>query len=120
MISDIPSSAALNPLEYKYCSSLEKAVPAFASNAELESTILSLLAIALLGNLTLAAHFSSSVNVFHIAVGTKLQVPYRVIYEINDGRLIVTVITIGHRREIYEQITTSPYDAVKISSPETQ
>jgi mRNA interferase RelE/StbE len=27
---------------------------------------------------------------------------YRAIYEINDGRLIVTVITIGHRREVYE------------------
>lgn len=27
---------------------------------------------------------------------------YRVIYEINDGRLIVTVIAIGHRREVYE------------------
>jgi mRNA interferase RelE/StbE len=27
---------------------------------------------------------------------------YRVIYEINDGHLIVTVITIGHRREVYE------------------
>ena len=27
---------------------------------------------------------------------------YRVIYEIQDGRLIVTVITIGHRREAYE------------------
>ena len=27
---------------------------------------------------------------------------YRVIYEIHDGRLIVTVITIGHRREVYE------------------
>ena len=27
---------------------------------------------------------------------------YRVIYEINDGRLIITVITIGHRREVYE------------------
>jgi mRNA interferase RelE/StbE len=27
---------------------------------------------------------------------------YRVIYEINDGRLVVTVITIGHRREVYE------------------
>jgi len=27
---------------------------------------------------------------------------YRIIYEINDGRLIVTVITIGHRREVYE------------------
>jgi mRNA interferase RelE/StbE len=27
---------------------------------------------------------------------------YRVIYEINDGRLIVTVVTIGHRREVYE------------------
>ena len=27
---------------------------------------------------------------------------YRVMYEINDGKLIVTVITIGHRREVYE------------------
>lgn len=27
---------------------------------------------------------------------------YRVIYEINDGILVVTVITIGHRREVYE------------------
>jgi len=27
---------------------------------------------------------------------------YRVLYEINDGQLIVTVITIGHRREVYE------------------
>ena len=27
---------------------------------------------------------------------------YRVIYAINDGRLIVTVIIIGHRREVYE------------------
>jgi mRNA interferase RelE/StbE len=27
---------------------------------------------------------------------------YRVIYEINDGKLFVTVITIGHRREVYE------------------
>jgi mRNA interferase RelE/StbE len=27
---------------------------------------------------------------------------YRAIYEINDCRLIVTVITIGHRRDIYE------------------
>ena len=27
---------------------------------------------------------------------------YRVIYEINDGKLIVTEITVGHRREVYE------------------
>lgn len=27
---------------------------------------------------------------------------YRAIYEINDDRLIVTVVTIGHRREVYE------------------
>jgi mRNA interferase RelE/StbE len=27
---------------------------------------------------------------------------YRVIYEIHDGRLVVTVITIGHRRDVYE------------------
>jgi mRNA interferase RelE/StbE len=27
---------------------------------------------------------------------------YRAIYEINDGQLTVTIITIGHRREVYE------------------
>lgn len=27
---------------------------------------------------------------------------YRIIYEIHDGRLVVTVLTIGHRREVYE------------------
>jgi mRNA interferase RelE/StbE len=27
---------------------------------------------------------------------------YRAIYEIHDGKLIVTVITIGHRRDVYE------------------
>lgn len=27
---------------------------------------------------------------------------YRAVYEIHDGRLIITVITIGHRREVYE------------------
>lgn len=27
---------------------------------------------------------------------------YRVIYEIEDGKLIITVITIGHRKEVYE------------------
>lgn len=26
---------------------------------------------------------------------------YRIIYEINDGRLIITVIAIGHRKDIY-------------------
>ena len=27
---------------------------------------------------------------------------YRIIYEINDGELIVLVLRLGHRREIYE------------------
>ena len=26
---------------------------------------------------------------------------YRVIYEINDNKLVITVINVGHRREIY-------------------
>jgi len=26
---------------------------------------------------------------------------YRIIYEINDGLLVVTVIEVGHRREVY-------------------
>ncbi|RZU63099.1 type II toxin-antitoxin system RelE family toxin [Zhihengliuella halotolerans] len=28
---------------------------------------------------------------------------YRVIYEIDDGRLLVTVVRAGHRRDIYDQ-----------------
>jgi mRNA interferase RelE/StbE len=28
---------------------------------------------------------------------------YRVIYRIEDGRLVVVVVAIGHRREIYER-----------------
>jgi mRNA interferase RelE/StbE len=27
---------------------------------------------------------------------------YRAIYEIDDGRLVVTVVAVGHRREVYE------------------
>ena len=27
---------------------------------------------------------------------------YRIIYEINDGELCILVVTIGHRRDIYE------------------
>jgi len=26
---------------------------------------------------------------------------YRIIYEINDGRLMVLVVKVGHRREVY-------------------
>jgi mRNA interferase RelE/StbE len=36
-------------------------------------------------------------NAWRIRIGD-----YRVIYEIQDSKLIVTVITIGHRKNVYE------------------
>ncbi len=30
---------------------------------------------------------------------------YRIVYEIHDGRLVVLVIAVGHRREVYERRT---------------
>ncbi|MFN3852537.1 MAG: type II toxin-antitoxin system RelE family toxin [Spirosomataceae bacterium] len=36
-------------------------------------------------------------NAYRVRVGN-----YRIIYEINDGILLVLVIAIGHRKEIYE------------------
>lgn len=37
-------------------------------------------------------------NAWRIRVGD-----YRIIYEIHDGRLIVLVVRVGHRRDIYKQ-----------------
>ncbi len=36
-------------------------------------------------------------NAWRIRIGD-----YRVIYDIEDARLVITVIAIGHRREVYE------------------
>lgn len=33
---------------------------------------------------------------WRIPIGT-----YRVIYEIDDGRILITIVTIGHRRDVY-------------------
>ena len=30
---------------------------------------------------------------------------YRIVYEIHDGRLVVLVVAVGHRREVYERRT---------------
>jgi mRNA interferase RelE/StbE len=37
-------------------------------------------------------------NVWRLRVGE-----YRVIYEIHDRRLVVTVVKVGHRREVYRR-----------------
>jgi mRNA interferase RelE/StbE len=34
---------------------------------------------------------------FRLRVGS-----YRLVYEVNDGKLIILVVTAGHRREIYD------------------
>ena len=36
-------------------------------------------------------------NAYHIRVGD-----YRIIYEIEDDKIIITVVSVGHRKEIYK------------------
>jgi mRNA interferase RelE/StbE len=38
----------------------------------------------------------TGVPLYRIRVGT-----YRIVYEINDPKQLVTVVTIGHRRDVY-------------------
>jgi mRNA interferase RelE/StbE len=38
-------------------------------------------------------------NLYRLRVGH-----YRVVYEVNDGELVILVIGVGHRREIYRNI----------------
>ena len=37
-------------------------------------------------------------NLYRIKIGN-----YRVIYEINDGELVIIVVEIGHRKEVYKR-----------------
>lgn len=46
-----------------------------------------------------SAKLKGSTNLFRIRHGN-----YRVIYQINKNVLIVTIITIGHRKEIYKKL----------------
>jgi len=36
-------------------------------------------------------------DAFHIRVGD-----YRIIYEIDNGKIIITVVSVGHRKDIYK------------------
>ena len=40
----------------------------------------------------------SGVPLYRIRVGT-----FRIVYEVNDAQHLVTVVTIGHRREVYRK-----------------
>jgi mRNA interferase RelE/StbE len=33
--------------------------------------------------------------------GSKHSSDYRIVYEVHDGRLVVLVLALGHRREVY-------------------
>jgi mRNA interferase RelE/StbE len=45
-----------------------------------------------------AEKLSGQIDLYRIRVGN-----YRVVYEIDDGQIIVTVIKVGHRKEIYRR-----------------
>jgi mRNA interferase RelE/StbE len=40
----------------------------------------------------------SGVPLYRIRVGT-----FRIVYEVNDAQHLVTIVTIGHRREVYRK-----------------
>jgi mRNA interferase RelE/StbE len=46
-----------------------------------------------------AIKLSGEKNVYRIRVGD-----YRILYEIHDSRVLILVVNIGHRRDIYETI----------------
>jgi mRNA interferase RelE/StbE len=43
-----------------------------------------------------AEKLSGHIDLYRIRVGN-----YRVVYEIDDGQIVITVIKVGHRKEIY-------------------
>ena len=43
-----------------------------------------------------AEKLSGHIDLYRIRVGN-----YRVVYEIDDGQIVVTVVKVGHRKEIY-------------------
>jgi len=40
---------------------------------------------------------SGEESVFRVRVGS-----FRILYEVNDGELVVLVVSVGHRRDIYQ------------------
>jgi mRNA interferase RelE/StbE len=77
-------------------SSAAKELEAVGQKADRARLIVSIQALATQPKPKGAEKLSGQIDLYRIRVGN-----YRVVYEIDNGQIIVTVIKVGHRKEIY-------------------
>jgi mRNA interferase RelE/StbE len=77
-------------------SSAAKELEAVGQKADRTRLVASIQALAVQPKLPGAEKLSGQIDLYRIRVGN-----YRVVYEIDGGQIVVTVIKVGHRKEIY-------------------
>lgn len=77
-------------------SSAAKELEAVGQKADRARLVASIQALALQPKPTGAEKLSGQQDLYRIRSGN-----YRVVYEIDNGEIVVTVIKVGHRKEIY-------------------
>jgi mRNA interferase RelE/StbE len=77
-------------------SSAAKELEAVGQKADRARLVASIQALAAQPKPMGAEKLSGQIDLYRIRVGN-----YRVVYEIDNGQIVVTVIKVGHRKEIY-------------------
>jgi mRNA interferase RelE/StbE len=90
----LPKEAIVYRLVIK--SSAAKELEAIGQKADRVRLIASIQALARQPKPIGAEKLSGQIDLYRIRVGN-----YRVVYEIDNGQIVVTVIKVGHRKEIY-------------------
>lgn len=91
-------SLSKGPVVYRLVikSSAAKELEAVGQQADRARLVASIQALAEQPKPVSAEKLSGQIDLYRIRVGN-----YRVVYEIDNGQIVVTVIKVGHRREIY-------------------
>jgi mRNA interferase RelE/StbE len=90
----LPKEAVIYRLAIK--SSAAKELEAVGQKADRARLVSSIQALAEQPKPVGAEKLSGHIDLYRIRVGN-----YRVVYEIDNGQIVVTVIKVGHRKEIY-------------------
>ena len=77
-------------------SSAAKELEAVGQKADRTRLVASIQALAVQPKPTGAEKLSGQIDLYRMRVGN-----YRVVYEIDNGQIVVSVIKVGHRKEIY-------------------